>query len=168
MDLSYLFHFGKICEEHLISSTISSCLAINDSQDIIYEPYDILYFEMPKLSILDEIIGKIFILERKYKIKHYLSEKCEYITKRYVILKTTRLNLTYKMLDCSKVDIKKNYINMDKNKSIHFLIAKTKSIFEVYYLKYSYYLWRLDNLFNKKIIKIRGDTKSINKYSFVT
>lgn len=171
MDLSYLLLFNKSYRECLVSSTISSCLAINDSLDMINAQYDFLYFKMPKLSILDKITGKIFILQRKYKIKNFLSEKYEYITRRYVILITTRLNFNCKMFDYSKSDVEKNThldIKMSEYKRVYFLIKKTKHLFKAYYLKYVYFWLRLDILSNKKLIKIRGDTKSINNYSFVT
>ena len=171
MDFSYLFLSNIVYEERLVSSTISSCLDINVSLDFINEQYDFLYFEMPKMSILDKIVGKIFILEKKFKIKKLLSAKCEYITKRYIILRTTRLALNRKMVDYPKTNVEKNnQINIKKNeyKMVRFLKKETKNLFESFYPKYVYFLLRKDNLFNNRLIKIRGDTKSINNYFFAT
>ena len=172
MDLSYLFLFGKMYEEHLVSSTISSCLDINLSLDFINEQYTFLDFEIPKISMLDKILGKIYICERKFKITNLISGTCEYITKHYVILRTKRLTLNCKMVDYSKSNVEKNsQLNIEKSecKCVHLLKKEPKILFVSYYLKYVYFLLRLNNLFNNKLIKIRGDTtKSINNYSFAT
>lgn len=103
-------------EKYFISSWMSSCLDINISDCIFYKPDNIFELKLPQISTIDEIIGKIFILERNYKTERSFSKKIELYT-RYMILRTTRMDLNFKGEESyTKYDLK---INQTKNKKNH-------------------------------------------------